>query len=70
MAVVFGAGSIGACAANPRPRVGVEYVMREPPAEAPRGRVGSAEPRVRLGEGPLGVAAQRLRVGSGPLGAP
>jgi hypothetical protein len=32
-AMVVAAGAVGACAANPRPRVGVEYAMREPPAE-------------------------------------
>ena len=25
--------ALGACAVNPRPRVGVEYVVRQPPAE-------------------------------------
>jgi hypothetical protein len=25
--------ALSACAANPRPRVGVDYVVREPPAE-------------------------------------
>ncbi|MEO7082745.1 MAG: hypothetical protein ABI442_00505 [Gemmatimonadaceae bacterium] len=26
-------GSVGACARNPRPRVGVEYAVRQPPSE-------------------------------------
>jgi hypothetical protein len=33
MAAAVAAGTLGACASNPRPRVGVEYVMREPPRE-------------------------------------
>jgi hypothetical protein len=35
MAGVIAASAVGACAANPRPRtgLGVEYVVREPPAE-------------------------------------
>jgi hypothetical protein len=32
-AAVIAAGMLGACANNPRPRVGVEYAMREPPSE-------------------------------------
>lgn len=30
---VLAVGATGACAANPRPRVGLEYAMREPPRE-------------------------------------
>ncbi len=32
VAGMIAASTIGACYANPRPRLGVEYVMREPPA--------------------------------------
>jgi YXWGXW repeat-containing protein len=32
-AALIAAGTVGACASNPRPRVGVEYVRRGPPAE-------------------------------------
>jgi hypothetical protein len=31
--VAIAASSIGACAANPRPKTRVEYVVRQPPAE-------------------------------------
>ncbi|MGH7617883.1 MAG: YXWGXW repeat-containing protein [Gemmatimonadaceae bacterium] len=41
-AALVAVGAAGACAANPRPRVGVEYAMRQPPAE--RVEVLSASP--------------------------
>ncbi|HEY4303543.1 MAG TPA: hypothetical protein VGM82_03705 [Gemmatimonadaceae bacterium] len=33
MAGVLAIGSLSACASNPRPRTGVEYAVRQPPAE-------------------------------------
>ncbi|MEP6491328.1 MAG: YXWGXW repeat-containing protein [bacterium] len=42
VAALVAIGALGACVANPRPRVGVEYVVRGPPAE--RVEVVSAAP--------------------------
>jgi hypothetical protein len=44
LAVALSLASIAGCARNPRPRVGVEYVVRQPPAE--RVEVITARPGV------------------------
>jgi hypothetical protein len=33
MVLALALGTVGACARNPRPRVGIAYAVREPPAE-------------------------------------